>query len=120
MMNFWEVSIDTANFVGFSDGAVRGSGGASAAWAILAMQGSHLQVVSGGAKLLASGTTSLEAEARALHLSLEYFRRIAYPREAFVEVEELEATIPFTDLCRDILARSLNWESEPHKCETVF
>ena len=84
------------------------------------MQGSHLRVVSGGAKLLTNGTTSLEAEARALHLSLEYFRRIVYPREALLEVEEVEPIILFTDLCRDILARSLNWESDKPTRETVF
>eukprot|EP00973_Karenia_brevis_P090417 12402481-Karenia_brevis.AAC.1 len=64
-----------------SDGASRKrSGLASAAWALLAANGSSITMVAGGALLLAPRTGSLEAEGQALTLAVMAFQRLATDR----------------------------------------
>ena len=70
-------SLDDANFIAFSDGAVRGTTGeALAAWVILAMQDFGLTIVIGGVRILPIDTTSLQAEAHCLELAMEHFHKI--------------------------------------------
>ena len=98
-----------ANLVCFSDGAVRGAtGNASASWAIFAVRRTHVHLVSGGAKLLGSGTTSLQAEV-GLRLAMEHINALFDPIGRKEDDEE-EPVICLHELRGDILARSLESE----------
>ena len=96
------------NCIMMSDGAVRGSGQASAAWAILETRGAKsFSLVAAGAKLLTGSVSSLEAEAQALHLAVQAYTRFVcgyviicpHMYDSLIQQEELSSDILYSSKC---------------------